>query len=163
MCNSKEYTDEFRAEAVNQVIERGFTMVDIAARIGIPRQTQYGWVQVARKMALASGASAAPSDSVELSRLKVELRRVTEGRDIPKTAAAYFRRGKGEVSVHARAHPRVPPDRDMPGAGRAPQRLLRLVALGRQCAREQDDQRLLGLIRHHWLTSGAVYGYRKTT
>ena len=30
-------------------------------------------------------------------------------------------------------------------------------------ARERDDQRLLGLIRHHWLASGAVYGYRKIT
>jgi putative transposase len=29
------------------------------------------------------------------------------------------------------------------------------------CAREREDQRLLGLIRHHWLASGAVYGYRK--
>ena len=27
--------------------------------------------------------------------------------------------------------------------------------------REQEDQRLLGLIKHHWLASGAVYGYRK--
>jgi putative transposase len=28
-------------------------------------------------------------------------------------------------------------------------------------AREQENQRLLGLIKHHWLASGAVYGYRK--
>ena len=30
-------------------------------------------------------------------------------------------------------------------------------------ARDRDDQRLLGLIKHHWLASGAVYGYRKIT
>ena len=30
-------------------------------------------------------------------------------------------------------------------------------------ARERDDQRLLGLIKHHWLASGAVYGHRKIT
>ncbi len=29
------------------------------------------------------------------------------------------------------------------------------------CAREREDQRLLGLIKHYWLASGAVYGYRK--
>ena len=29
MGNSKQYTDEFRAEAVKQVIERGFTVVDV--------------------------------------------------------------------------------------------------------------------------------------
>ncbi|WP_248842456.1 transposase, partial [Stenotrophomonas acidaminiphila] len=28
MGNSKQYTDEFRAEAVKQVIERGFTVVE---------------------------------------------------------------------------------------------------------------------------------------
>lgn len=29
--SSKQYTDEFRAEAVKQVLERGFTLVDVAA------------------------------------------------------------------------------------------------------------------------------------
>ena len=29
--------------------------------------------------------------------------------------------------------------------------------------RKQEDQRLLGLIKHHWLASGTVYGYRKIT
>ena len=29
--------------------------------------------------------------------------------------------------------------------------------------RERDDQRVLGLIKHAWLESGAVYGYRKIT
>ena len=47
MGNSKQYTDEFRAEAVKQVIERGFTVVDVASRIGIPKHTLYGWVQAA--------------------------------------------------------------------------------------------------------------------
>ena len=39
--SSKRYTDEFRAEAVKQVLERGFTVVDVAARIGIPKHTLY--------------------------------------------------------------------------------------------------------------------------
>jgi putative transposase len=30
-------------------------------------------------------------------------------------------------------------------------------------AHDREDQRLLGLIRHHWLSSGAVYGYRRIT
>ncbi|QNH20771.1 ISxac3 transposase [Xanthomonas sp. GW] len=29
--------------------------------------------------------------------------------------------------------------------------------------RECKDQRPLGLIKHHWLASGAAYGYRKIT
>lgn len=27
--------------------------------------------------------------------------------------------------------------------------------------RAREDQRLLGLIKHHWLGSGSVYGHRK--
>lgn len=30
-------------------------------------------------------------------------------------------------------------------------------------AREREDQRLLSLIKHYWLASGGVYGYRKIT
>jgi putative transposase len=29
--------------------------------------------------------------------------------------------------------------------------------------RQREDDRLLGLIKHHWLASGGVYGYRKVT
>lgn len=29
--------------------------------------------------------------------------------------------------------------------------------------RDREDQRLLALVKHHWLASGAVYGYRKIT
>ncbi len=93
MGNSKQYTDEFRAEAVKQVLERGFTVVDVASRIGIPKHTLYGWVQAARRTAPLSVAAAAPSDSAEIRRLKAELRRVTEERDILKKAAAYFAKG----------------------------------------------------------------------
>ena len=30
-------------------------------------------------------------------------------------------------------------------------------------SRGKDDQRLLGLLKHAWLESGGVYGYRKLT
>ena len=32
-----------------------------------------------------------------------------------------------------------------------------------QSPREQDDRRLLGLLKHAWLESGGTYGYRKLT
>ena len=88
------YTDEFRAEAVKQVLERGFTVVDVAARIGIPKHTLYDWVQKAKKAGKpAAGSAPTGTDSAEVRRLKAELRRVTEERDILKKAAAYFARG----------------------------------------------------------------------
>ena len=88
MGNSKQYTDEFRAEAVKQVLERGFTVVDVASRIGIPKHTLYDWVQKAKKAGKAAAGSAlVGTDSAEIRRLKAELRRVTEERDILKKAA----------------------------------------------------------------------------
>src|SRR5690606_39804870 len=95
MGTSKQYTDEFRAEAVKQVIERGFTVVDVASRIGIPRHALYGWVLAARKATPASGAAVAPTDSDEIRRLKSELRRGTGERNILKKAAAAFAKAYG--------------------------------------------------------------------
>lgn len=43
--SSTRYTDEFKAEAVKQVLERGFTVVEVAARIGLPKHTLYDWVR----------------------------------------------------------------------------------------------------------------------
>ena len=86
--SNRQYTDEFRAEAVKQVLERGFTVVDVAARIGIPKHTLYDWVQKAKKAGRpAAGSAPTGTDSAEVRRLKAELRRVTEERDILKKAA----------------------------------------------------------------------------
>ena len=87
MGNSKQYTDEFRAEAVKQVIERGFTVVDVATRIGIPKHTLYEWVHKARKVPAVLDSGAGRGDAAEVRRLKAELKRVTEERDILKKAA----------------------------------------------------------------------------
>ena len=95
MSSNRQYTDEFKSEAIKQVIERGFTVVDVATRIGVPRHTLFGWVQSTRKAArsTASVVSVTASDSAEVRRLKAELKRVTEERDILKKAAAYFAKG----------------------------------------------------------------------
>jgi transposase len=93
MSNTR-YTEEFKAEAVKQILERGFTVVEVAARIGLPKHTLYDWVQRAKKAARADGPPISEkSDSAEIRRLKAELRRVTEERDILKKAAAYFAKG----------------------------------------------------------------------
>lgn len=76
-------------------MERGFTVVDVGARIGVPKHTLYGWVQSARNKAQVATASAPTGylGSAEVRRLKAELKRVTEERDILKKAAAYFAKG----------------------------------------------------------------------
>ena len=95
--SSKRYTDEFKAEAVKQVLERGRTVKDVAPRLGVNMHSLYEWVRLAKASAATPAASPAGApargESVEVRRLTAELRRVTEERDILKKAAAYFAKG----------------------------------------------------------------------
>jgi len=38
------FTEEFRQEAVKQVIDRGYTVNDVAKRLGVSAQGLYKWV-----------------------------------------------------------------------------------------------------------------------
>lgn len=89
--SGKRYTDEFKIEAVKQVTERGFSTGEVAVRLGVTPHSLYGWVKRFSKPDVVRRAE--QDQSVEVRRLKAELRRVTEERDILKKAAAYFARG----------------------------------------------------------------------
>jgi transposase len=88
----ERFAEEFKSEAVRQVIERGYTVADVAKRLGVSAQSLYKWVR-------ASSPSDEQRDKVELAevrrenlRLRAELARAQEERDILKKAAAYFAR-----------------------------------------------------------------------
>ncbi len=80
------FTEDFKREAVVQITERGYPVAAVAARLGISKYSLYEW-----KKRYAKPASAHYDDqAAEVRRLKRELQRVTEERDILKKAAAYF-------------------------------------------------------------------------
>ncbi|GIK82809.1 MAG: transposase [Alphaproteobacteria bacterium] len=83
------YTAEFRAEAVKQVVERGYPVREVATRLGVSPWSLYQWLRAHRE-ADGPTAAAAQDAAAEIRRLKSELRRVTEERDILKKATAYF-------------------------------------------------------------------------
>jgi transposase len=85
--SGKRYTDEFKIEAVRQVSERGHSVPDVAGRLGITAHSLYTWI---RRFAPKPDDSTLSEAQLELRRLKVELKRVTEERDILKKAATYF-------------------------------------------------------------------------
>ena len=91
--SSRRYTDEYKAEAVKQVVERGHAVVDVAQRLGIHKHSLYEWVQKSKRAALKPAGESSASDTAEVRRLRAELKRVTEERDILKKAAAYFAKG----------------------------------------------------------------------
>lgn len=85
---SKRYSGEFKEEAVRQVTERGYSVRDVAGRIGVSTHSLYKWVRAARP---ASGeASELAQSRLENQKFKAENRRLQEERDILKKAAAYF-------------------------------------------------------------------------
>ncbi|MDQ0438816.1 transposase-like protein [Kaistia dalseonensis] len=99
------FTEDFKRDAVVQIIERGYPVAEVAARLGISKYSLYE-----RRKRYGKPAAAARDDdqAAEVRRLKRELQRVTEERDIPKEAAAYFandakRSTRSSPSIAARA------------------------------------------------------------
>ena len=88
--SSKRYTEEFKIEAVKQITERGYTIRSVASRLGVTTHSLYAW----RKKYGHGTQHANQKDEqqAELKRLRSELKRVTEERDILKKATAYFAR-----------------------------------------------------------------------
>jgi transposase-like protein len=86
--SSKRYTEEFKIEAAKQVTERGYSHRDVASRLGVTTKSLCEWI---KKYGKGPEQTARIDDQqAEIRRLKAELKRVTEERDILKKATAYF-------------------------------------------------------------------------
>jgi transposase len=83
------FTEEFRIDAVKQVTERGYSVADVSRRLGVSTHSLYGW---AKRYSAPAKTVASDNQTSEIRRLKQELVRVTEERDILKKATAYFAR-----------------------------------------------------------------------
>jgi transposase len=89
----QRFTEEFKIEAVKQVTERGHPVAEVAVRLGVSAHSLYTWI---KRYSVPAGQRAQhDSQADEIRRLKAELRRVTEERDILKKAAAYFAKQSG--------------------------------------------------------------------
>lgn len=87
------YSQEFKDEAIRQVTERGYSVKEVAERLGVTSHSLYIWVRKARPAKAEADELAA--SKLEIQKLKAELRRVQEERDILKKAAAYFAKDHG--------------------------------------------------------------------
>jgi transposase len=93
--SNRKFSVEFKAEAVKQVVERGYSAREVSERIGVSMKSLYAWVKEARER--SGGQDGAHLDEIRRDniRLKAELKRVEEERDILKKAAAYFAKASG--------------------------------------------------------------------
>lgn len=90
MFTGIRYTEEFKRDAVAQITDRGYSVKEVAERLGICPKSLYDWKRQFYKPSKERKQEV--FDTVEIRRLKAELRRVTEERDILKKATAYFAR-----------------------------------------------------------------------
>ena len=81
------YTDQFKQDAVAQITERGYPIKEVSERLGVSLHSLYVW-----KRKFAKAVSGDTEKDAEIRRLKRELVRVSEERDILKKATAYFAR-----------------------------------------------------------------------
>ncbi len=83
--SKKRYPDEFKIEAGKQVVDAGHSVGDVAGRLGMTTHSLYAWI---RKFGPDSKEHIAKSgDQAEIRRLKKELKRSTDERDLLKKAA----------------------------------------------------------------------------
>lgn len=86
--SAKRYTEEFKIEAVKQVVERNYKISDVADRLGVTAKSIHNWIDKYGKP--SSQHETIDTQQDELRKLRAQLRRVTEERDILKEAAVYF-------------------------------------------------------------------------
>ncbi len=89
--SKNKYTEEFKSEAMKQVTEEGYSVIQVSKSLGVSDVTLYAWL---KKAGWKSGDSKQKQDlntaEQEIKKLKAELKRTKEERDILKKAAAYF-------------------------------------------------------------------------
>ena len=92
MGQRKHFTPEFKREAVQLLVSGSRPASEIARELGIARNQLYKWqTQLkARGGGAFPGSGARKERTMEIVRLKRELARITEERDILKKAARYF-------------------------------------------------------------------------
>ncbi len=78
--SQQRFPEEFKTEAVKQITERGHKVSEVAARLGVSQHSLYQWIKARRTHLGERQAQLSQTD--ELRRLKAELKRVTEERDI---------------------------------------------------------------------------------
>jgi transposase len=90
MSKGVRYTEEFKKDAVSQFTDRGYSVKEVSDRLGISTKSLYDWIKQYSK---PESLRVKETEQVrEDRRLKAELARVTEERDIFKKATAYFAR-----------------------------------------------------------------------
>jgi len=90
--STPRFTPEFKEEAVRQIIDRGYPISEVSERLGVSTHSLYKWVKAVRPDKSQEQAAELIAAKSEFLKLRSQLRRVEEDRDILKKAARYLAR-----------------------------------------------------------------------
>ena len=92
MGKRRQFSREFKQEAVRLVRERGVTTAQVARDLDVHVNLLRGWVraQIADPAHAFPGEGQQKPEQAEVTRLRREVTRLRAERDILKKAAAYF-------------------------------------------------------------------------
>jgi len=93
--SNKRYPPEFKDEAVRQIVERGYSIADVSERLGVSAHSLYKWVKAVKPTPSEAQAEELNEAKREVLKLRAQLRRTEEERDILKKAARYFAKESG--------------------------------------------------------------------
>lgn len=90
--SKQRFTPEFKDEAVRQITERGYAVSEVSERLGVSAHSLYKWVKAVKPDRTEQNNRELVEARSEVLKLRAQLRRTEEERDILKKAAAYFAR-----------------------------------------------------------------------
>lgn len=88
----RNYTKEFKADAVGLVVEQGYSSAEVGRRLGVSENNVNRWVRQYRDKTESASADGLTREQLEteLKRLRKENKRLEMEREILKKAAAFF-------------------------------------------------------------------------
>ena len=96
MMGRRRYTAEFKEQAAQLVLKKGYSLTSAANELGVPQPTLSRWVRRRRTRAVEPVTNASSDDpkvlKAKIGELEARLRRAEMEKEILKKAAAYFAR-----------------------------------------------------------------------
>lgn len=91
MSQPRTYTDEFKQDAVNLVVQKNYSIKQAAEALGMPAKTLQNWLKKYRTSS-EGVVNVAQQNELEREnrRLRIELKQAQMERDLLKKATAFF-------------------------------------------------------------------------
>ncbi|MDN5511815.1 IS3 family transposase [Acinetobacter sp.] len=161
--SGQRYTPEFKDEAIKLITERGYSVTDVAERLGVSQHSIYKWLKAIQPLRNNPDEHELLEAKKEILRLKSQLRQTEEERDILKKAAKVLcksARVKYQFILEYSNQFKI----------KTMCRVLKIAGAGYyawlhepESGRTIEDKRLLQLIRSSYDASYGIYGYRRIT